>query len=104
MIGRHGRWPTLIGLAVLLTGSVTEAHPFHVTWAEAEWNSETGMLEVALRVHPGDLENVLRQRTQQQILLADASAEKAVEEYLRETFRFMAPQALPCRGRGSATK
>jgi hypothetical protein len=37
-----------------------DAHPFHASIAEAEFNVKTGKLEVALRLHPVDLEAALR--------------------------------------------
>ncbi len=36
-------------------------HPNHVTLAEIEFNSKTGKFEIALCVHPEDLDQVLRQ-------------------------------------------
>ena len=38
------------------------AHPFHASIAEAEFNADSGKLEVALRLHPVDLEAVLREK------------------------------------------
>ena len=45
---------------VLMTAS-SSAHPHHVSIAEAEWNLKTRSLEVALKVHPNDLERALRE-------------------------------------------
>jgi len=55
--------PAAVGiLLALLVPGATVAHRFHVTMAEAEFNAETGRLEVALSVKLDDLERALRLR------------------------------------------
>ena len=63
-----------------------DAHPFHVTIAEAEWNPKTSSLEVSMRVNPIDVERVLRERLKRSVELSesDEAAEKAVFAYLQE--------------------
>ena len=46
---------------------VGEAHPFHASIAEAEWNAKTKNLEVSLWVHPTDLEKALSRRSKKPI-------------------------------------
>ena len=67
------------------TSSIS-AHPFHVSFAEAEWNADTKMLEVALKVNPNDLEDALRRRTKRRIHLETDAAEKVIVQYLRDSF------------------
>ena len=62
------------------------AHPFHVSFAEAEWNTKTKVLEVALKVNPNDLEDALRRQTKRRIRLEADAAEKVIAEYLRQKF------------------
>lgn len=51
---------TLLATALLVGwGSPARAHPYHTTIAEADWNAESGRLEVALRLLPADLERAL---------------------------------------------
>lgn len=46
-------------IVVLLVPAFVAAHPRHESIAEAEWNRETGKLEVALRLRPEDIESAL---------------------------------------------
>jgi hypothetical protein len=60
-------------LALVLGGffgtTVLWAHTFHVCLAEAEFNRESGDLEVALRLSPEDLENVLSRAAGRHLVL-----------------------------------
>lgn len=74
----------MISLGILLLSSLL--HPFHITYAEAQWNAEGSRLQVALRMSPMDLDNALSNTTGRRILLEQESAEskqKLVEAYLR---------------------
>lgn len=64
-------------------------HPSHVTIAEAEYNPESGKLEIALRVdQPGDLEKALSSRTGNKIDLENSkNIDKIITEYLQKTFQ-----------------
>jgi hypothetical protein len=92
------RWITVAAVLALSLGTRTlEAHPFHVSIADAEWNAEHGRLEVALQVHPEDLEAALRQRTTRPVELEKtAGVDKLVEEFIREVFRVTGPDQKPC--------
>lgn len=56
------------------------AHPFHVSVAMAEWNTESGTLEVALRCQPIDLEDAVNLGDGKRIELE--KAEKQVRAYV----------------------
>lgn len=45
-----------VSLAASLACSVALAHPFHNSYAEIAWSSDSTRLEIALRVIPEDLE------------------------------------------------
>lgn len=47
-------------LAILLAAGPLLAHPYHTSIGEADWNSQTQRLEVALRFVPDDLDRALR--------------------------------------------
>jgi hypothetical protein len=83
----------LLAAAVLLWGAAAWAHPFHVSLAEAEYDRESGVLEVALRVHPADLEEALRKQAGKRIVLdQSADADERIVAYLRRTFAMKTPQ------------
>lgn len=89
----------MVGLGLLLLSLL--AHPFHVSYAEAQWNAEGDRLQVALRVSPLDLDNALSNVTGRRIRLEKESAEekrKLVEAYLRDVI-FLAdgPTSLPTK-------
>ncbi|MDZ4781633.1 MAG: DUF6702 family protein [Planctomycetia bacterium] len=77
-------------LAFVLVTTVANsavAHPFHTSVAEAEWNSETKRLEVALRVAADDLETALNAQSETRIRLDESdSTDEAIQAYLKETF------------------
>lgn len=84
--------PCALVLSWLLAaaGSVASAHPFHATLSEIEWNAQTGRLEVAVRVDPGDLERALRARTGRRLVLEKETEEARdglLADFVKETFR-----------------
>ena len=65
-----------------------DAHPSHVSIAEAEFNPKNQHLEVALRVHPVDLERALRIRTKKRIDLDKTkNVDALISAYLNEVFQ-----------------
>lgn len=84
-------------LALTLATASAQAHPFHVSLAEAEWNAKTGQLEVALKVHATDLEKALRRHSGKPIDL-DKSPEtdRRIMAYLKHVFRVNATPGRPC--------
>ncbi|MDF1666343.1 MAG: hypothetical protein P1V97_31630, partial [Planctomycetota bacterium] len=60
---------SLVSLAALVGPQSAAAHPFHVTLAEAELETKTGNLELAIRVKPEDLERALSAQTNRKISL-----------------------------------
>ena len=80
------RW-FLVALVFCVSISVAQAHPTHVSIAEAEFNEKTGHLEVALRVHPIDLEHALRKRTKTRVDLDKTpDVDKLILDYLQSVF------------------
>lgn len=78
---------TLASVIGLLLAGTTWAHPFHVSLAEAEWNAESKKLEIALRLHPTDLEDALSQRAKQRISLETTEdVDSLIRDYLAEAF------------------
>ena len=69
--------------------SVAWAHPSHLSLAEAEWNAQTGSLEVALKVLPLDLERALKRQFGRDVDL-DKTPQKALDgmitRYLQQGF------------------
>ena len=73
-------------LLLLLLPLVAHAHAHHATWAEAELRAERGVLEVALRIDPADLEEELALRIEEAPLLESAAADTAIVELLVDHF------------------
>lgn len=65
-----------------------EAHPFHITLAEVEYNERSGHLEIALRIyHPSDLETVLTRRAGRRVDLEKTeNIDALIVDYLNEAF------------------
>lgn len=85
-----------ISLAALLTlalSAAAQAHPFHVTMTEAEWNPKTKSLEVSMRVNPLDVERVLRAKWKRNVELVadDKKMDAAVFEYLQKQLVLATP-------------
>ncbi len=67
---------------------LAEAHPFHVTLAQADYNAETAHLEVALKVWPPDLQRALERRLDRDVDLdRDPDIERQIAGYTAEVFR-----------------
>ena len=81
-----------LGIALLLLVTLTagvnlQAHPFHATYTEVDWNAKTKVLEVALRVQPEDLDRVLSLRTKRKIDIEKTKGvDKLIQMYLAEVF------------------
>ncbi len=76
------------------------AHPFHVSLAEAEFNQQTGSLEVALRVHPTDLEQALRAQEPRPVDLDRSKGiDRMIAKYLESHFQIRdnAGKKLTCK-------
>ncbi|TWT58542.1 hypothetical protein KOR42_19230 [Thalassoglobus neptunius] len=83
----------ILGVVVtcwLVLGNQADAHPFHSSHAEMEWNEESACFEVSVRVASIDLEKVLRKRTGRIVRIDDPSASKKIFEYVSETFEVTA--------------
>ncbi len=85
------------GITVVSMGESVSAHPFHVSLAEAEFNAESGALEVALRVHPADLERALRNQEMRPVdLERSKGVDRMIVRYLQSHFqvRYQADERL----------
>lgn len=79
-----------LSLAVVPGAAV---HPFHITMAEAEFNEETGKLEVSLRIyHPTDLEESLSRRQGKRVSLdGTTGVDEMLLAYLEEQLTIERP-------------
>lgn len=74
---------------ILLLGLCTDiaiAHPFHTSSAEMEWNPESNCFEVAWKIDPNDLEQELRRRTKQRLILEKLNDHEIVFDYVKDVF------------------
>ena len=66
------------------------SHPYHVSYAEIEWNPQTGNFEVSLCVWPADLEKAISRMNRDSIDLdAATDAEAMFEAYVARSFRMV---------------
>lgn len=97
---RAAVWGVGCALAVLLAAGRGDAHPIHTSLGEAEWNAETGCLEVALRVFPDDLELALTKSVRRPVNLQRDAArlDQWIVPYLKRHFVLQRQgTALPIR-------
>lgn len=86
----------LLTLAVALAPcGVAGAHPYHVVFAEAEANPETGRLQVAMRVFPEDLERALERMSGRERVDLDQTegVDELIARYLARTVLLRDPEA-----------
>ncbi|MCH2182076.1 MAG: hypothetical protein MK108_08740 [Mariniblastus sp.] len=70
--------------------TLSASHPYHVSYAEVEWNPETGHFEVALCVWPADLEKAISRMSGRAIDLdAEPGVEAMFEQYVARRFRLI---------------
>ncbi len=74
-------------LLLLSTAHICQAHPYHVSHTEAEWNAKTRRLEISVRVCSDDIEAAIRRRFARRVLLENKSAEEWIERYVKSEFR-----------------
>lgn len=75
----------LLLLAVIAPRAM--AHPFHLCTGEMEFNLQTGRWEVALKMHPSDLETAIRKRTGKKIDVTAREGSPEVIDYLTKHFQ-----------------
>ena len=84
MIANDRRWLWCLLLGGL--ASPLNAHPFHSSHGEAEWNGESMALEVALALDANDLEQAVRQHADVDTSLEAAEMQPALWEYVQSHF------------------
>jgi hypothetical protein len=72
--------------ACLVSAGAAWGHPFHVSIAEAEYKPESRLLEVALRLHPSDLEQSVRRLSGKRVVLENDEADPQIIVWLRRNF------------------
>ena len=69
------------------------AHPFHVSFAEVDWNAADGVLEVAVKIDPDDLESEVRLHCGKRIKIEDEASARYIANYLFGNLRFERPSS-----------
>lgn len=76
-------------LPAVISAVFATAHQFHFAHLDANWNSRAKTLEVTVRLHADDLEQLLRQRAGRPVELdRDPRAEELACAYTLETVAF----------------
>ncbi|WIO73928.1 hypothetical protein QP938_11580 [Porticoccaceae bacterium LTM1] len=89
MIFRGKQMAFLMLMAFGLWASVTHAHKFHHSFAEATVNSDRQTLEVALKVIPEDLETALESQVGKRVNLESTKdIDQEIIKYLWASFQF----------------
>ncbi len=88
-------YPVLIaGLLLWMPASLDAEHPHHASFAEVEWNAESGKLEVALSVWPPDLEHAISlMRDRPATLETVRNLDRVLQEYVAQTFTVSSRQS-----------
>lgn len=89
----------LAAMIVLSVGAAAGAHPAHFSFATVEWNAESAVLEVALRMEAATLERALRRIAKENnhlgranLALDSPEAEESVQQYLLPRFEVKTSQ------------
>ncbi|MEZ5326059.1 MAG: DUF6702 family protein [Verrucomicrobiales bacterium] len=82
-------------IAVLAMMLVAIGHPNHDAIAEVDWNSETGSLEVALRVNAHELERVVSTAAGKALDLDDATSTEPLKKYIAAKMRCLDGEGKP---------
>jgi hypothetical protein len=68
------------------------AHPFHLCSGEMEFNPKTKRWEVAMKMHPSDIETVIRKKTGKKIDVAAKEGSPELVDYLSQHFQLTAAE------------
>ncbi len=80
-------WGWLLLLISSGTVPVQAAHPFHICIGEMEWNEEAKHWEVAVRLHPSDLQSAVRRVSKSEVSLPeDGKSIPELDAYLQDHF------------------
>jgi hypothetical protein len=89
-LSSRSRWQLICLALLFVSAPAAVAHPAHTTVSEAEYNVESGRLEVALRLRPEDLEMALSQSVGRDLVLERETGEaldSLCAAYVDATFR-----------------
>ena len=76
-------WPLLI--VMFAWNTVANAHPFHISLAEIEFNPKSGRIEVSLKIQALDIEQAIATSTKHKFNLEkDSRADELLKAYVEE--------------------
>ena len=90
----HFRCWLKLGIAVCAPVAVAMAHPNHDAIAEADWNAETGSLEVALQINAHQLERAVSLAAGEALDLDEEESAAPLKAYVAEHVRFLKPDGV----------
>ncbi|MEZ6124881.1 MAG: DUF6702 family protein [Planctomycetaceae bacterium] len=86
-VGMRIAFSVMAAAVVCLTSSV-EAHPFHASIAEIEWNPRSARFEVALRINQAELEDAVSAVQGARFRIEDsAEVDPKLRTYIQHNFR-----------------
>jgi hypothetical protein len=78
----------LLVIAMSWTATSFASHPYHVSYAEVEWNARTGNFEVALCVWPADLEKAISVGYEKNVDLDEIeNLDELLQQLVQQQFR-----------------
>ena len=84
----------LLLVVICVADAARAAHPFHVCIAQMEWNGESQLWEVSIRLHPQDLERAVSQSRGKTTSMEDPDFSKHAIRFLNQQFAIVeAPQS-----------
>ncbi len=69
-----------------MAASPAFAHPFHLCSGEMEFNTKTGRWEVAIKLHPSDLETAIRKKAGKKVDVTIKEGSPELLDYLTKHF------------------
>lgn len=91
---RHPVGLILIGLSLILCSLGAQAHPYHESLTEIEWNATAQYWEVSIRVLPEALESALESQSGRRVNLDKTeNVDELIIDYLRRVIMLKAAQS-----------
>lgn len=90
------RFKSILFICALAIAGAGQAHPFHTSLTEIEYNPDSQQLEISVRLAVTDLEEALSAGAGQTVVLDDSPAVKSlVMDYLRNKLRLFSAKPSP---------
>ncbi|MEM7474471.1 MAG: DUF6702 family protein [Planctomycetota bacterium] len=95
MDSREAKWIqwAFMGVLLCLCSRTQAVHPFHISFAEIEFNQKNQCFEVALKLHASDLDKVLSNRLKRTVDVEKDEVDESIQQYLNGHF-YLLPEEV----------